>query len=272
MDAPQAPYPYNPLALARLMGPTTPTLDRLVRFLGSVRGTDKVLMFIQYFTKIVIWYIQRTGSSTSRNLFSKLLFRKPTTLTTHLKNLAGPVSDFRILLRYYGLVPLVQYMAFIEHHPPTSQFLLHVERLQNLCNLIYYPLEHAYWLGAHNVLPLSKKTTNRISIWSCRFWAAYVLLQYVNLEEQRRIVNEKEANLARRIKAGELDDVGQNRAALMTVSAQRRNIYINYVINTAYLPLTIHWSLENSSFPDIGVGICGTIAAICQLYTTWESS
>lgn len=34
----------NPLAVAKLLGPSTPTLDHLIRFLNTVRGTDKVLM------------------------------------------------------------------------------------------------------------------------------------------------------------------------------------------------------------------------------------
>lgn len=34
----------NPLAVAKLLGPSNPKLDHLVRFLNSVRGTDKVLM------------------------------------------------------------------------------------------------------------------------------------------------------------------------------------------------------------------------------------
>lgn len=34
----------NPLAVAKLLGPSNPKLDHLIRFLNSVRGTDKVLM------------------------------------------------------------------------------------------------------------------------------------------------------------------------------------------------------------------------------------
>lgn len=34
----------NPLAIAKLLGPSNPKLDHLIRFLNSVRGTDKVLM------------------------------------------------------------------------------------------------------------------------------------------------------------------------------------------------------------------------------------
>lgn len=36
--------PLNPLAIAKLLGPNTPTLDHFIRFFGTVRGTDKVLM------------------------------------------------------------------------------------------------------------------------------------------------------------------------------------------------------------------------------------
>jgi hypothetical protein len=48
----------NPLAIAKLLGPSNPKLDHLIRFLNSVRGTDKVLMvkniyiFTQYKYKI----------------------------------------------------------------------------------------------------------------------------------------------------------------------------------------------------------------------------
>jgi hypothetical protein len=34
----------NPLAIAKLLGPSNPKLDHLIRFLNTVRGTDKILM------------------------------------------------------------------------------------------------------------------------------------------------------------------------------------------------------------------------------------
>jgi hypothetical protein len=34
----------NPLAIAKLLGPSNPKMDHLIRFLNTVRGTDKVLM------------------------------------------------------------------------------------------------------------------------------------------------------------------------------------------------------------------------------------
>jgi hypothetical protein len=41
----------NPLAIAKLLGPSNPKLDHLIRFLNSVRGTDKVLMVTFFFKK-----------------------------------------------------------------------------------------------------------------------------------------------------------------------------------------------------------------------------
>lgn len=40
----------NPLAIAKLLGPSNPKLDHLIRFLNSVRGTDKVLMVSETLT------------------------------------------------------------------------------------------------------------------------------------------------------------------------------------------------------------------------------
>lgn len=64
------------------------TLEKLGKFLDSVRGTDKTLMLAQYSSKLITWYLKRNDPSSA--------------LAARIQNLAGPVSDFRILLRYYG--------------------------------------------------------------------------------------------------------------------------------------------------------------------------
>jgi hypothetical protein len=92
-----------------------------------------------------------------------------------LANLASPVADFRILLRYYGLVPLTQWIIYSELHPAPNQKLQFLTRAQNIVNVLYYPLEHTYWLALHQIIPMSDKTRDKIGMWSCRFWAAYVV-------------------------------------------------------------------------------------------------
>ncbi|KAJ3056277.1 hypothetical protein HK097_007489 [Rhizophlyctis rosea] len=230
-----------------------PTLDKLCRFLGSVRGTDKVLMTVQYTSKIIIWSLRKRYLTSSTAL--------------QIQNLATPVSDFRILLRYYGLIPLLQWALISEQNPPPTPRLQLLTRLQNLVNAAYYPLEHAYWLGLHNVIPMSDKTRDKLGVWSCRFWAAYVVLYFAQLWEEHLLLGKREKALGKRVA-----DEGLLEPEKRALLEEKKALVLNTVVNAAYFPLTIHWSLENSTFPDIGVGICGTIAALTQLYGAWQSA
>jgi hypothetical protein len=53
---------------------------------------------------------------------------------------------------------------------------------------------------------------------------------------------------------------------------EKSALFYNTLVNAAYFPLTIHWSLENSSLPDVGVGLFGTIAALGQIITAWRAA
>ncbi|KAJ3286986.1 hypothetical protein HDU79_006047 [Rhizoclosmatium sp. JEL0117] len=233
------------------------TLDKLCRFLSSVRGTDKVLMLYQYVAKILI---------------VKLLARdKNSVLAARLKNLAGPVGDTRILLRYYGLIPLFQWIIFSERNPPSTPFLRLIYRLQNLANLFYYPLEHTYFLAYKGVINLSEETTNKIGIWSCRFWAAYVVLYFLQLHQEHRLLMTRQLQLSQRARSN-AEPKEVIKAEQKQIQEEFTSLAVNTLINTAYFPLTLHWSVEQSWFPEMGVGICGSVAAVAQMWSAWKSA
>ncbi|KAI8617623.1 peroxisomal biogenesis factor 11 [Chytriomyces sp. MP71] len=235
----------------------TELLDKLCRFLSSVRGTDKVLMLYAYMSKIVIARLRARDAGSM--------------LATRLQNLATPVSDTRILLRYYGLIPLFQWILFSERNPPPTPFLRIIYRLQNMSNLFYYPLEHLYYLGAHKVVPMSDETLNRVGLWSCRFWAAYVVLYFLQLYQEHRLLELRQLRLTQRSRSNaESKDV--IRAEQRSIASDMHSLLINTIINAAYFPLTMHWSIEGSTFPDFGVGICGSVAAVAQIYSAWKSA
>ncbi|KAJ3412308.1 hypothetical protein HDV05_000966 [Chytridiales sp. JEL 0842] len=219
---------------------SNPTLDKLA----------------QYTSKIIIWHLKK------RNPSSDLAIR--------ISNFATPVSDFRILLRYYGLIPLTQWILFSEANPPPTAFLRLLYRLQNLVNLAYYPLEHTYWLGAHKIIPISDEKLGKIGIWSCRFWAAYVVLYFFQLHQEAKILSKRSADLVARAKKGEDKEV--LKVEHNAIASELNSLMINTVINAAYFPLTIHWSIENSKLPDVAVGVFGTIAAVFQLAAAWASA
>ncbi|KAI8918873.1 peroxisomal biogenesis factor 11 [Entophlyctis helioformis] len=254
------------------MGASAQTLDKLCRFLNSVRGTDKALMLVQYSSKLFIWLLKHKDAKSP--------------MAGRIANLAGPVSDFRILLRYYGLLPLIQWIIHSEKNPSPSPTIQTLTRLQNLVNVAYYPLEHVYWLALHQVIPMSEKTRDKIGMWSCRFWATYVLLYFYQLYEEKKILDTRSAALKRAVAsasakkvsaggpdaAGSADVDGKLKAEKVALRQDYNALTINTLINAAYFPLTIHWSLESSSFPDVGVGLFGSIAAVAQIYTAWKAT
>ncbi|GBC07050.1 hypothetical protein RclHR1_07200008 [Rhizophagus clarus] len=210
-------------------------------------------MFIQYFSKILIWFSNRTGKES---------------LAQRIVNLSNPVSDFRIFLRFYGLLPLIQWMIHIEHHPPKSSLLLHIERIQNFIMILYYPFEHIWWLAYHKVISISDERMNKIGIWSCRFWAAYVILQFSHLAIEWKLYKIRSRDIIKKVD-GDEDDIRKEKRV---IKKTRERIIRDTFINIGYLPLTVHWSIENSTFPDIGVGIFGTLAAFYQLVGAWKSA
>ncbi len=81
-------------------------------------------------------------------------------------------------------------------------------------------------------------------------------------------MNGKERSLRSAGKSGDSKSVKSLKD--IEISKKQWNLY--FLVNAAYFPLTVHWSLESSLFPDVGVGICGTIAAVAQLYMTYKAA
>jgi hypothetical protein len=116
--------------------------------------------------------------------------------------------------------------------------------------LAYYPLEHFYYLATHKVIPPSiptlsclfsataKRTpvnVNKVGMWSCRFWALYVLLQFAHLTEDWQLLKMRERTLkkAKNTKPalGEKEDIQAGWDAFWN----------EVIVNVGYLPLTVHW-------------------------------
>ncbi|CAG8753813.1 4887_t:CDS:10, partial [Dentiscutata erythropus] len=235
----------RPLALAGYFQPS-PTLDRLVKFFNSVPSLDKILSLVQYFSKVLIWFLLRGGRAS---------------LAERINNLEIPVTDLRVLLRFFGLFPLIKWMIQIEHEhgPSTNNLLLNIKRMQNLTMLFYYPLEHAWWLGFRKIITLSPERINKIGMWSCRWWAIYVLLQFWHLAVERSLLVRRRREL--RVDGDDVETILREKREL---KSEGDRIFREILINVGYFPLTLHWSIENSRFPDVGVGIFGTIASFYE--------
>ncbi|KAJ1793783.1 hypothetical protein LPJ59_004681 [Coemansia sp. RSA 2399] len=245
--------PIVALALRRMLKGPAPTLDHIIRFLSSGSGHDKFWMVTQYFTKIVVWLFAKKGQKSA---------------SERVRALSNLVADYRIMIRLTGLVPMAQYVRYAEQFPAPSQLLQWLDRTMNLSLCVYYPLEHIYWLGAHQVLPFSDKVVDLSGYWSCRFWAAWVALQFVHLGEEYRLIKGRKQKIYTQDKM----DAAKMQEELDSVDAATKSWRIQLLINACYFPLTLHWSIRGSTFPDVAVGAFGTVAALAQVYNVWKAT
>jgi hypothetical protein len=114
----------------------------------------------------------------------------------------------------------------------------------------YYPLEHIYYLCSHGILPPTipslaslfsptakpiKINLDSVGMWSCRFWALYVVLQFAHLREDRILLKIRERTLRKAKSTGTSTSEKEE-------LSQRWDAYWSEVaVNIGYLPLTIHW-------------------------------
>jgi hypothetical protein len=116
----------------------------------------------------------------------------------------------------------------------------------------YYPLEHLSYLLSHGVIPATftlplirkpvKLDAGKLSLWSTRFWAVYVFLHFAHLWEDRKLLIQRQRDLRKSKAAGLTTEEKKE-------FGQRWDAYWSEVVaNLAYLPQTVHWSLEKGFF------------------------
>ncbi|KAI0950776.1 hypothetical protein AcW1_010357 [Taiwanofungus camphoratus] len=265
--------------------PSSETLDHLVRYLSTWSGSDKLFMIIQYAAKLIVPFLHLRARLQHRAGMRKVPISSAAEGWTKLGSIVG---DARTLFRIWGLLPIIQWLISIERSPPPTRKLLTIERLQGWSMLAYYPLEHVYYLLSHSIIPpefpsvslsallpfnkskFSGKRTpldmNALSIWSCRFWALYVALQFVHLREDGKLLKKQERA------------VGKSKA--IATQAERDELkkrwdalWSEFVVNLGYLPLTVHWSLEKGLFKnEIWVAVFGLIAALASWRSGWRAT
>ncbi|KAJ2335405.1 hypothetical protein GGI00_001380 [Coemansia sp. RSA 2681] len=93
-------------------------------------------------------------------------------------------------------------------------------------------------------------------------------MQFVRLGEEYRLIQGKRREIYTRDKI----DAAQMQVELDAVTAETKSWKTQLLINACYFPLTLHWSIRGSTFPDVAVGVCGTIAAVAQACNVWKAT
>ncbi|KAF9041076.1 hypothetical protein BDZ89DRAFT_1060366 [Hymenopellis radicata] len=194
-----------------------------------------------------------------------------------LSKFAKLISDSRTLWRIWGLLPIFQWLIALERKAPPTRHLLNIERLQGWSMLGYYPLEHLSYLTSREItpasfpLPLSRKSITlkpgALGMWSVRFWALYVVLQFAHLQEDRKLLLMRQRTL-RKAKG-----TAPTEAEKQELSKRWDSYWSELVLNTANLPLALHWSTEKGFIKNsVVVDALCLLTGIASFRTGWKAT
>ncbi|OWZ37750.1 hypothetical protein LQV05_005733 [Cryptococcus neoformans] len=297
-------------------------LARLSRLTSTIPGLDASLMLAQYSSPIVIALLLKLAAFKARH--PKVTFASGAgkrTLTVDggfglakvaegWGKAAGSIGDARVVMRAFGLLPIIQWILSLHPRPLAALKSLLISgdfmqvlgsqktlpTLQALAILFYYPLEHVSWLGSKGVLPISPLALSKAAIWSVRFWAAYIVLEIYKLRNSYRELSDRtralqlsrpEVTLSETTDYEFQDDKKDGFSEKPGRSAEhdgevtpRQELADDWktwkrraLVNGAYAPLTIHWSTPGGLWSNpLITGTLGSFAAIGSLLSEWNKS
>ncbi|KIY51712.1 hypothetical protein FISHEDRAFT_36456 [Fistulina hepatica ATCC 64428] len=244
--------------------PPSEKLDHLVRLLSTWGGSDKFFMLVQAILKILDPFLRFRAGAQLRMGLSK---SAASPAAESCRKFAGIIGDSRTSWRIWGLLPIFQWLISLERTPQPTRRHLQIERLQGWSMLGYYPFEHACYLLSHGIISSPRFKSKSLSMWSCRFWLAYVALQLFHLREDRTLLLAREHALRKAKGTGSLE---KGRADLR----RKWDAFWNELVeNAANLPIAIDASLEQGLFKnELWTTVFGLIAAIAAFRGAWKAT
>lgn len=144
-------------------------------------------------------------------------------------------------------------------NPPEDKLIRNIGYSQVVVNLFYQYLENGAYLSDKGVLGWSKEKQSKAWLWSSRFWAAHVVLDFWRLGYQYQVKKRREVK-------GKEGVVTEGEDGFW--AKWRREM----IINVAYAPLTVHWSLEKGLVGDAWVGLLGTVVGVTGMRERWKNA
>ncbi|AAW44574.2 hypothetical protein CNG01910 [Cryptococcus deneoformans JEC21] len=295
-------------------------LARLSRLTSTVPGLDASLMLAQYSSPLVIALLLKLAAFKARHpkvTFASGAGKRVLTVDGGFGlakvaegwgKAAGSIGDARVVMRAFGLLPIIQWILSLHPKPlaalksllASGDFMQvfmsqkTLPTLQALAILFYYPLEHVSWLGSKGVLPISPSALSKAALWSVRFWAVYVVLEihklcnsYRELSDRTRALqlSRPEVTHSEAIDYEFQDDKKEGFSEKLGPSVEyegettpRQALANDWktwkrraLVNGAYAPLTIHWSTPGGLWSNpLITGTLGSFAAIGSLMSEWN--
>lgn len=268
-------------------------ITRVLKVLATPGGTDRLLCTTAYTLQLVSAIINNRLHSATEKLAkhfaenaSKALLPGETVVATFeppplarllvqlsssTKKLATLISDYRIFIRLWGLLGIYAWGKSVYLDPPKDKVLRWIAYTQVALNACFQTIENRAYLAGKTIITGDASSQLRDWCWSSRFWCAHTTLEFVRLYRMKKIW-EAEDKAAVQKKRGE----GAWWSGDEDAKAKRQNEVAGWwkdlIVNGAYYPMTLHWSLESGLLTEIQVGILGVIAGGTGLRDVWKKT
>ncbi|KAF2635267.1 hypothetical protein P280DRAFT_198346 [Massarina eburnea CBS 473.64] len=203
--------------------------------------------------------------------------------TVSVKALAAVVGDYRIFVRLWGMLGIYTWARGTWGTPlgegaTRKEKVLRSVTWASIASCVgFQALENGAYLAGKGVLvsegwtgEAGKNREAQWWVWSSRFWAGYVVLELVRLGVLHYYKEPMEAS-----EKATLAD-GEKEGKLLKEEKKREDgvWWRDLASNLAYMPMTVHWSLEEDRgiLNDWGVGVLGAIAGGANLVHAWKDT
>ncbi len=264
------------------------TATRLARVLSTPSGIDTSLLTLGYTLTLLHsrlrsrleTQLRRLALSVAKNASDALLpgetliasldvdeatggrLGRLARVTGATKAFASLIGDFRVFMRLWGLLGIYQWGRTTYIAPPKDLMVKNIQWAQVGVNAAFQFLENGAYLAQHGILNGASWTAERRAhwwLWSSRFWAAHVLLDFIRLARIRQLREQDTVS-------------GQEKEDKVLVKAEKEKWWKELAVNAAYAPLTFHYSLEEGCLTDTWVGLLGMVAGAAGLRQLWNQT
>lgn len=273
-------------------------LAHLQRCLQTPAGIDTILLFLCYASRLsasVLETLTRPAIQRSAQQLLALAASLPpsATLVFTAKALPGQgaalalalakrlrafslmLSDARTFLRLWGLLNMYFWLRRLvlkrkaakeseKGAKADDSVETAISWIQVSTCIVFQALENGAYLSSKGVMGWAPATQRRASLWSARFWAAFVGIEigklfYESHKRGQRTRAEKFGDgtkTASQVEAEEKEWAGTWRRSVMR--------------NLAWAPLTLHWSTEGGLLGEMAVGAIASIPGTIQIRDLWR--
>ena len=230
-----------------------PAPEELCRFNGivsSVYAMDNVLRLLSYGSDLIV----ETTRSPKHPMTNTQLF---------LLELKARLSDARFVNRMFGFPATLEgFAAWDDDNQPHDLFSLEslhsfISKGKTMSMLIYYPMEHIYWLSSFKNSIFSSANTGWFSKLSCQAWLFYVFCDFLGT-----LVNIVRTQY--QLMSNEIDGASRKK-----ITSELRKMIVWMTCIMSDMVLALQFSVDKPPFSPETVRYAGLWGGAIGLYYKW---